>query len=373
MIVRAIKVGALDLSQQDHYSSLDGLRGFAAVSVVLFHLGHWLGVPMLATNSYLAVDLFFCLSGFVLPLAYGHREKPDLPAKIFFKIRLIRLMPLIVIATLISGIYVVFRMMVTHHQGELHSVGLAMFLGVLTLPYLHAPEVIGGPQVFPLNGPQYTLFLEFFINVIWFYGRRIAPMISSLTIAALCTGVIAMIGGGGDSTATFWHGFPRVGASFFIGVALFEIQHRFRISDHIKRIFWPLCLVMAALFYFPLDVGRAGLVVWMAVIAPGLVLSGSKISMSDVTRRLCLFGGDISYPIYVLQYPIFCWANGIFQTVFHRQIALVEVPVIFMAILGLSYLTMTLYDQPARRAISRALRPRMVTAPPSLTTIEPIS
>jgi peptidoglycan/LPS O-acetylase OafA/YrhL len=56
---------------KSHYQVLDGLRGTAAFSVLLFHIWEML-VPSLEQNpmahTFLAVDFFFALSGFVLPL-----------------------------------------------------------------------------------------------------------------------------------------------------------------------------------------------------------------------------------------------------------------------------------------------------------------
>jgi peptidoglycan/LPS O-acetylase OafA/YrhL len=72
------------LEQDKHYAALDGLRGFAAVSVVIFHIGHWLDMPSLAANAGLAVDVFFCLSGYVLSLAYGKRLGKTLSSFDFF-------------------------------------------------------------------------------------------------------------------------------------------------------------------------------------------------------------------------------------------------------------------------------------------------
>src|SRR5215471_3201251 len=97
------------VDKREHYATLDGLRGFAALSVVLFHFGHWMHKPALAANSHLAVDFFFCLSGFVLPLAYEERFRTTLTPLQFLRIRLIRLMPLIMLATLVSALYVLFR------------------------------------------------------------------------------------------------------------------------------------------------------------------------------------------------------------------------------------------------------------------------
>lgn len=352
------------LEKQDHYPVLDGLRGFAAISVVIFHLGHWLDVPFMAPNSAIAVDFFFCLSGFVLARAYGMTSKPGLQAITFFIIRLTRLVPLIVLGTLISAAYVAFRLIVTHQHAGFHSLPLAVLLGLTSLPYLHAPASIGGPQVFPLNGPQYTLFLEFFVNFVWFYGRPVPQLIGSLLIAAPCLVVLYLFGTGGDTTASFWHGIPRVGASYFIGVAIFELSRRIDIIPLNKLIFWCLCVAMVILFYAPIRMHNGAAVLWVAVMSPALVFTGSRIPASGMFRNLCLLAGRISYPVYILQYPVFCWVHGIAQEVLHRRINLLEIPLCFAAILGFSYFATRIYDEPARKRLADSARRNRPVAVP---------
>lgn len=62
------------LASKPHYEILDGLRGVAAIMVIIFHLfeTHSLGnhLIQIINHGYLAVDFFFMLSGFM-----GHRTK----------------------------------------------------------------------------------------------------------------------------------------------------------------------------------------------------------------------------------------------------------------------------------------------------------
>jgi len=59
---------------KNHYEILDGLRGIAALMVVIFHLFEAFAggshVKQIINHGYLAVDFFFCLSGFVIGYAY---------------------------------------------------------------------------------------------------------------------------------------------------------------------------------------------------------------------------------------------------------------------------------------------------------------
>lgn len=68
------------LKTKTHFEILDGLRGIAAVAVVIFHFMEF-AIPDYTKNfiahGYLAVDFFFCLSGFVIAYAYDNRIKKD--------------------------------------------------------------------------------------------------------------------------------------------------------------------------------------------------------------------------------------------------------------------------------------------------------
>ncbi|MBT0769696.1 acyltransferase [Kineosporia sp. J2-2] len=82
------------------FTALDGLRGLAAVVVVIFHLRREfrdLGVPdavdRMITGGYLMVDLFFVLSGFVLARTML-RTRGGRDALLFAQLRVRRFMPL---------------------------------------------------------------------------------------------------------------------------------------------------------------------------------------------------------------------------------------------------------------------------------------
>jgi peptidoglycan/LPS O-acetylase OafA/YrhL len=341
--------------KRDHYAALDGLRGFAAVSVVLFHLGHWLHAPWLATNSHLAVDLFFCLSGFVLPLAYEDRLQTSLSPLQFLRIRLIRLMPLTALATVVSALYVLFRW---HVNGSPHSNGellLATFLGIADVPFLTASSAIGGPQVFPLNGPEYSLFLEIVINVFWSISRRFFQPWSSLGVFAGCLVLLPIIGLGGDEASTFWSGFPRVGVSFFAGVLLYHLQRRYVLEVDLKPAFWVSAILMTLIFYYPDSLPFSVHLAWIVLVSPVVVLAGSRVRLSGSLCSVALLGGALSYPIYALHYPIFCWLNGIYQFVTKKpQSFLIEEPLLLAGILLGSYVVLRYFDEPLRSALTRA-------------------
>jgi len=78
--------------QDRRFVALDGLRGLAALLIVLYHV-RWtnhLSGSQFIQNSYLAVDLFFILSGFVISWAYRGRIGSAADAYRFLTVRLFR-------------------------------------------------------------------------------------------------------------------------------------------------------------------------------------------------------------------------------------------------------------------------------------------
>lgn len=93
-----------------HYELLDGLRGVAALLVLFYHIFEGLsfaagGTPITVINhGYLAVDFFFILSGFVISYAYDDRWGKTMTTGNFFKRRLIRLHPMIIMGVILGTI-----------------------------------------------------------------------------------------------------------------------------------------------------------------------------------------------------------------------------------------------------------------------------
>jgi peptidoglycan/LPS O-acetylase OafA/YrhL len=345
-------------AQRQYFVALDGLRGLCAVSVLLFHVGRWFNMYWLSTNSGLAVDLFFCLSGFVLPLAYTSRFD-KLNILTFMRGRLIRLSPTIVLATLLGAGYVVFRISLGHVSIPWRSLARATVLGALSLPNLNAAPAVGGPEVFPLNGPQYTLFLELFANAVWWSTRRIPQLPLALTISLVSFAVLLVTGLGGDHTSNFLVGFPRVGFSFFAGVALYHLKTRLPAwSGWAAPTFWLITIAMAVIFYNPFGAPNPEQYIWVGVLSPLLVLSGSYVVLPPSLTAAGEFSGQWSYPIYALHTPLFALALAVFELFVAKPNRGVEIAFIVVVVLIASLLAMKLYDEPVRKWLTGLTRPR---------------
>jgi peptidoglycan/LPS O-acetylase OafA/YrhL len=87
------------------FPAMDGIRGIAAILVALFHFRatflHY--DNNVIGDGYLAVDLFFVLSGFVLAHAYEHRFARGMTTFEFMRARVIRLYPLYFVGLAIAS------------------------------------------------------------------------------------------------------------------------------------------------------------------------------------------------------------------------------------------------------------------------------
>ena len=157
---------------KNHFEILDGLRGVAAVMVVIFHLFDAFSVDnhliKIINHGYLAVDFFFLLSGFVIGYAYNDRWN-KMSLKIFFKRRLIRLHPMVIMGMIIGAICFYFGaspiLFPQLSQVPFWKVLLTMFVGFTLLPLPTSMDIRGWGEMHPLNGPAWTLFFEYVGNI----------------------------------------------------------------------------------------------------------------------------------------------------------------------------------------------------------------
>lgn len=353
--------GANVSDRRDYYPVLDLIRGIAAFFVLIYHVQHWLLGPGYAVNAGLAVDLFFCLSGFVLASAYRDRFADGMTLSGFIVSRLIRLMPLVVVATVISVVYIGARALQVREPVPGAALLAAAALNVLSIPFFGAPPAIGGPQLFPLNGPQYTIWLELLANTLWYLTSRIRWRGLNAAIVIVSLACLVQFGIGGDTADTFWSGIPRVLYSFYAGVILFTLSER-RGSGGLtvsgKAVFWTCFALMVITFAlplpyllpFPLELA------WIALVSPALVVTAARIRVEGRLFRVSAWLGAVSYPVYILHYPIFCWINGAYQTAFKGTNFIVEAAIVLVLLPVASTLVLRLFDEPVRSLLAGWVR-----------------
>lgn len=357
-----------------HYNTLDGLRGVAALTVVCFHLFEAYATSHLdqkINHGYLAVDFFFILSGFVVAYAYDDRWKA-MTIKDFIKRRFIRLHPMVVIGAIIGAIVFYFQGCAAWDVSKVSVTGLfvATVINSFLIPATPGFEIRGVGEMYPLNGPSWSLFYEYIGNILYAFFLRKLPT-KALAVLVLLAGcglaAFAIWGPYGDICAGFsltgeniLGGSLRLLFSFSAGLLLSRVFK----PINIKGAFWMGSLSIVILSAVPRIGGSENL--WMnglydtlcfAIIFPLLVYLGASGKTTDkTTTRICKFLGDISYPLYMVHYPFiylyYAWVkneNLTFEQSLPGALALVTGSVL------LAYLCLKLYDEPVRRFLTKHL------------------
>jgi peptidoglycan/LPS O-acetylase OafA/YrhL len=312
------------LATKPHYQILDGLRGVAAVTVVAFHLfeAHATGpFDQIINHGYLAVDFFFLLSGFVIGYAYDDRWNKITIGE-FFKRRLVRLHPMVIMGMIIGAVGFYFQ------QGALWPIIstipvwkmlLVMLIGFTIIPLPPSSmDIRGWHEMYPLNGPGWTLFFEYIANILYavvvrkFSKTSLAILVFIAACALIHWGVTGgqgdMIGGWSIEPAQLRIGFTRLMYPFFAGLLLSRTAK----LTFIKNAFLWCSLLIIIVLSIPRIGGSTHL--WMnglyealviIFIFPLIVYIGASGNVKGkYANRLCKFLGDISYPIYITHYPL---------------------------------------------------------------------
>ena len=434
-----------------HYLLLDGLRGAAALMVLWYHVFEgfaFAGGTAIETfnHGHLGVDFFFMLSGFVISYAYDDRwksprrrdaETPSqsaVPEPVegkrfdklsdqtncqqptanglsigsFFKRRLIRLHPMVVMGAVIGLITYLLQGGVQWDgtQVSFHWIMVAFFLGMCLIPvYPGAPyDIRGNGEMYPLNGPSWSLFFEYLGNILYaLFIRRL----SNKMLALLCgaTGLLwvafvvfdvstyDMIGIGWTLDAVnFFGGMLRMLFPFTLGMLIarmFNVKRQKtkdesqmvqqpttnRLCPNLinsatqqlsnsatsKGVFWISVVVMFALFSVPYipkngNISVNGIYELFCIICvfPFIVWFGAKgKTTSNFSTKVCKFLGDISYPLYIVHYPVmylfYSWLikNELYTLgeTWHMVLLVMATSIV------LAYACLKLYDEPIRKKL----------------------
>ena len=372
-----------------HYHILDGLRGAAALMVVWYHVFEGFafaegtngveggGLINVFNHGYLAVDFFFMLSGFVISYAYDDRWN-KMSLSDFFKRRLVRLHPMIVMGAIIGTVTFLLGgcMKWDGSVTPVSGVALAFFLTCCFIPAwpgaMH--EVRGNGEMFPLNGPAWSLFFEYIGNICYaLFIRRFSTKVLAIWTAIL--GVIyawfaifnvsgyEMVGVGWTimDNVNIFGGLLRMMFPFSLGMLL---ARNFR-PTRVRGIFWIAIAVLFALFSVPFFPSVDGICVngifemcCIMLIFPALVwLGASGVTSDKASTGICKFLGDLSYPLYIVHYPVmylfYAWLikNQLYTLGETWQV----VACVYATNVALAYAALKLYDEQVRKWLATKL------------------
>jgi peptidoglycan/LPS O-acetylase OafA/YrhL len=364
---------------------LTGLRGIAALWVVLYHYTN-LYLPALATKAfggvighgYLAVDLFFILSGFVLAHCYGGRERrADSVAFVpFMGARFARVYPLhILVLALFLALSLAVRAIHYVDDGSFYPLPVtgprslsALVANVLMLQGVAAGEL-------SWNYPAWSISLEFAaylvfpfsIGLLWRASGRALAAAAAAALAAVWT--LALVKHGDmnqwDGPFALWRCLPQ----FVLGCIVYRVW-RDRLFDTGRLGTLAVAALVASLFA---DAGDAVAITLFPLIVLHAVTSRGWTGRV-LNSRPALLLGEISYSLYLIHGLVQHTTTHVLNWLELDQTELAVAPSLAIAALmlgtafGLSVLSYRWFEQPARRWVQDcvlALRTRRL-APQTL-------
>lgn len=314
-----------------HFATLDVLRGVAAIAVMIWHSN---GHPIAPDGGYLAVDMFFGLSGFVIALKYEHRLRNGMPAARFIILRIARLWPMILVGSL-PVLFIAGRWWET---------------------LLLIPEFGESEALFPANSPFWSLLMEMAAYFLFsLFGPKLtnSHIVCILIAAAFALFFLvyidyAMISEFGAFQNTIAGGLARVTFSFFFGMLIFRIRQARGMPVTASRLAWLIPLALLAMMYaVPIPGNYTGFIA-IVLVLPWILWLATKWEVPDigVAKKLAA----ISYPLYCIHMPVLSMAGAY------------GVPLVYVwpVLISVSYLLDRCIDQPCRdwvRQLTKMRRP----------------
>ena len=312
------------LASKPRYEILDGLRGVAAVVILVYHLFEACGIVL--GHAYLGVDFFFALSGFVIGYAYDDRWG-KMSVGDFFKRRLVRLHPMLIMGTTVGFLLYYFGKCEAFPyigQWPWWWVVLMYLYTCLMLPMARSWDMRGWDDTNSFNGSTWSLQWEYIANILYALVLRFLPkaaLIALTAVAAMGTiditfnldmlgllegrfGAPHTVNGGWNlSSHELYVGAVRLMYPFLMGLLLSRLKATLKV-----RGAFALCSVLVAvMMLWPVMEGTLNGIYEAACILlliPAIVAIGAGSTVSGKRMmRLCKFLGEISYPLYITHLP----------------------------------------------------------------------
>ncbi len=341
-----------------HYVALDGLRGLAAISVVLLHVLIYFKIEFKVFYTHLAVDFFFLLSGFVIAHAYDKKLMHGMSIYEFMKVRMIRLYPLIIVGVLLgTAIFIVNAIIFKDVTAS--EIIVAFASALLLVPTTAMAHLRSWS--YPLNGPLWSLSFEIIINFLYVlafpYLTKARLYIVALTGALLLT-MAAYLNDGlnaGFSLNDFYLGFVRVLYPFTIGI----IIKRY-IIDKIATGFLGLLSapILLAVLFLPGKEHWSVELISILVVFPVILIFAAKLPEMPTLDKVWKPLGTLSYPLYVTHFPFVVAMSNLVKK-FHLSVVQAEIlaSICFVLTIIFAHFINRYYDVPFRNFLNLRLKP----------------
>lgn len=346
--------------KRTHFDALHGLRGAAALLVLLGHSQFWWRLK-LVPNMYLAVDLFFVLSGFVIAHAYDRRLAHGMRFTEFARARALRLYPLYAFGTALGIVAIGVGLASGFVPGvsRVHLIASTFFsaIGVPTIPALSDHS----KTLYPLNSPSWSLLFEALINLLFagFAVRLSRPRLKIVIVASAAGLIFSAVWFGSLDVGANWSnavgGVPRVMFSFLAGVYL----SRYPVSAPSlpSWTFAILVVILCCVTICPTSAAAQPVfdVLVVLVVWPALIVIASNIKMGGYLKNISHFAGETSYALYVLHMPLVSLIFGAWPLL-HVQQNRPSIYLTLPAVIIIAAVVHYAFDVPVRKRFGRKYR-----------------
>lgn len=336
----------------------DLIRGVAAIAVACFHLNVMIE-PLWMAHGYLAVDLFFMMSGCVIELAYARRIHAGMTSREFFVVRFVRLYPLYCLGTMISAALVAVAL-ATGKSANWTILGFAISLTASAI-FLPFPGRSSDNVAFPLNQPAYSLFYEILVNigyVLCFSRLTDGVLRATIAIAAALILAVSFTHGTidlGYKMDELLSGFPRAVSGFFLGVYIVRRRGVGRPVAGNLQCGAMLLLVLLSFIgprFYAMD-ARIWDLFFILVGYPAVIRLAFSFDLGERFHGVASTFGKASYAVYAIHVPVFATAGNVAQLLHVNQAALAPYWGIGLIVLvvGMSLIVDRWFDIPARQRL----------------------
>ena len=312
--------------EKPRYDILDGLRGVAAMMVLLYHVFNdaksfyvWPTTVNELYHGFLGVDFFFILSGFVMGYAYDMQWKNQMTLGGFIKRRLIRLHPMVVVGVLLGVVAFLIQgcTMWDGTQVTIHALMFSTLLGLFLIPSPNNMDVRGYTEAFPLNGPHWSLFLEYLGSL--FYGLMLHHLSTKwLRVWVVCSiisiaGFALLVEDGGiaygwsSEPVNFMGGLLRMLYAYPMGLLMARTFRERKPHPLHGHIFLLCSLALVVLLGLPYLGGKDAESIYQIIcilfLFPIIIWYGARGMVSGWKQKTVSFLGRLSYPLYAIHYP----------------------------------------------------------------------
>lgn len=358
----------------NRYVYLDGIRGIAAIFVVIYHTSAlWkFNLP----HGYLAVDLFFILSGFVIAHAYdGKLKNKDISILQFVRVRLTRLYPIYILSVIVC-VPLLLKGALPDMPSSFADPSVVDIFTLTIRTAIFLPFYgLGVFALFPMNQPYWSLFFELITNFVYAVARPILSdrlLVTVVILAAFGLGFVVKYFGKLNVGAD-WNlygvigGFIRAVFGVSAGLLLYRRSDLLKHCCKISLIPWLGVFVIPLILVLPSFGKYDGIIDLLSVliIFPAAVIAASNGKATKFNRILVVLG-TASYPLYVLHFPVSQMLVRWTDIAASRWAPMSGLTLIFGLIVASIWLE-NYYDIPARRWLSKlgkngAFNPRATSA-----------